>query len=108
MTNKFSEALALLKLPKDGFGLQAKNSDNDATKDAKILFRSSYLSVASPSFSTGTGTVFQSLGSIGQEHKNNNDYPTNRHIQSIEEETVQPNTNTVKTTSKHPMEKYKL
>ena len=85
MTNKFSETLASLKQPKDRFGAQARNSDNGATE-----------------------TVFQSLGSICQEHKNNNAYPTNRHIQSIEEETVQPNTNTVKTTSKHPMEKYKL
>ena len=42
-----------------------------------------YLRLASPSVSSVTETVFQSLGSTSQEHKNNNAYPTNRHIPSV-------------------------
>ena len=105
---QLSERLAFLKQPKKGFCAQSRNSDDATIKEAKNPFRSLYLGVASSSFNTGTETVFQSLGSKGYHHKNNNGYSSNKHRQYIEEQTVQSNTNTVKRTSEHTIKKYEF
>ena len=82
--------------------------DDARIEDAKNPSRSLYLGVSSSKFNTGTKSVYQSTGSKGYHDKNDSGFTNNKLRQDIEKEIVQPSNNSVKRSSKHPIDKYKF